>query len=217
MDNNPLADISLFAELQPGELNDLAAQARIRTFPKNAILINEGDLNASMYVLLSGTVKVYTSDGEGREALLRTFGPGDYFGELTLLDEQPRSASVMTLEPCKVMILTRDALIDCLQRHSTMAIGLLKVLSGKLRRQSAITKDLALLSVYERLVKLLRELAREQDGLLVVEGVSQRKLADQVFASREMITLILKELKQGGYIDTDRKRIVLKKRLPERW
>jgi CRP/FNR family cyclic AMP-dependent transcriptional regulator len=115
------------------------------------------------------------------------------------------------------MIIAREDFIEWLHKHASIAISLLKALTRRLRQQTANTKNLALLGVYERFVKVLLELAKEQDGHLVVEGVSHKDLADRVYASREMITLIIKELKQGGYIEADRKRIAIKKRLPAKW
>lgn len=217
MNANPLAKIPLFAGLAPAELDALADRVKFNTYPKNVILIHEGDSNASLYALLSGTVKIYTCNADGREALLRILGPGDYFGELTLLDDQPRAASVMTLEPCRAAVLTREVFIEQLNRNSELALGLLKSLSGKVRWQNEVTKSLALDSVYERLCRLLHELAEPCDGHAVIEGVSQRELAERVYASREMITAIFRDLKTGGYIEADRKRIILRKPLPEKW
>ena len=212
-----IAAISLFADLAPNELAALSARALIQTFPKNAILITEGDHSDSLYLLMTGSVKVYSCDEEGKEVTLNILGPGDYFGELALIDEQPRSASVISLETCRMTVIKRLDFIDCLQRNSSIAISLMKVLAGKLRQQTDSTRNLVLMDVYQRFVKRLYELAAEQDDGLVIEGISHKQLADQVYASREMITLILKDLKEGGYIQTDRKRIVIKKRLPAKW
>lgn len=217
MTEQPLAQVTLFADLPPDELALLAARATIRSFPKNAILINEGDQSDSLYLILSGLVKVYVSDDEGREMLLDMMGAGEYFGELSLIDQEPRSASVITVEACKIMIVSRDNFIDCLQNNVAIAISLLKVLAAKVRHQTDNAKSLALMSVYERVVKALLELARDNNGELIIAGVSHQALADRVYASREMVTLILKELKAGAYIDSDRKRIVIRKKLPSKW
>ena len=212
-----LAAISLFADLKPDELAILSERAVVKTFPKNAILITEGDRSDTLYMLLSGSVKVYSCDEEGKEVTLNILGPGDYFGELALIDEQPRSASVISLEASRMMLIKRHDFIDCLQRNISIAISLLKVLAGKLRQQTDSTRNLVLMDVYQRFVKRLYELAAEHEGELIIEGISHKQLAEQVYASREMITLILKDLKEGGYIQTDRKRIVIKKRLPAKW
>ena len=212
-----LVRISLFAELTPPERAALCERSVIQNIPKNTILFSEGDHSDSLYLILSGVVKVYASDEDGKEALLNMLGPDEYFGELAILDEEPRSASVMTLEPCRLLIIKRHDFLECLQRNSAIAISLLQVLSRRLRLQTDNTKNLVLLGVYQRFVKLLYELAQEQNGELAIDGVSHKSLADRVYASREMITLIIKELKAGDYIETDRKRIVIKKRLPAKW
>jgi CRP/FNR family cyclic AMP-dependent transcriptional regulator len=212
-----LAKVSLFSDLQESDLDALANRTVIKTFPKNTVLINEGDRTDSLYLILSGSVKVYASDEEGKEILLNLIGPGEYFGELSLIDEEPRSASVMTIESAKMVIISRDDFMECLQNNFAIAISLLKVLTRKLRQQTDSTKSLALMGVYERVAKVLLELAEDKEDQLVVEGLSHKSLADRVFASREMISLILRELKQGGYIEADRKRIVIKRRLPSKW
>ena len=212
-----LAQVDLFSELQNHELDILLEHAITKSYRKNVILLNEGDHSGSLYLILSGTVKAYASDEEGNELLLNMFSKGEYFGEFSLIDEQPRSASVMTLEPCKLLMIDRNAFTECLRKNSAMTINLLKAMTQKLREQTEKTKALALFTVYERLIKLLQDLAVEHDGHQIVEGISHQDLADQIFSSREMVSVILKELKQGGYIDVERKKIIIKKRLPAKW
>jgi len=217
MNHRNLAKVSLFEELQEKDLQALAARATVRKFPKNSILINEGDTTASLYLILSGKVKVFASDEEGKEVLLNELKEGEYFGELSLIDEEPRSASVLATEVCQMMIISRDDFVEYLQKNASISLSLLRVLARKLRQQTDNTKNLALMGVYERVVKILMERAEEKDNKLVVEGLSHKALSELVYASREMITLIFKELKNGGYIDVDRKRITIKKRLPLKW
>lgn len=212
-----LAKVSLFADLKEDDLTALASRTVTKTFPKNTVLIHEGDHTDSLYLILTGSVKVYASDEEGKEILLNLIGPGEYFGELSLIDDEPRSASVMTIESAKMVIISKSDFMECIRNNFSIASSMLKVLTRKLRQQTDSTKSLALMGVYERVVKVLSELAEEKDGQLTIEGISHKSLADRVFASREMITLILKELKQGEYIESDRKKIVIKKRLPSKW
>lgn len=212
-----LGRIPLFADLNETELEALATHAITKSFPKHTILINEGDRSDSLYLILSGTVKVFASDEDGNEVLLNVLGPDEYFGELALIDTEPRSASIMTLEPCKLAIIARQDFIACLQNHVSIALGLLQVLARKLRHKTDDVKNLVLMSVYERVVKTLTSLAEKRDGRWIIDGVTHQTLAEKAYASRAMITLILKELKQGGYISTDRKRIVIEKKLPAKW
>ncbi len=212
-----LAKISLFAALDQAELDVLAAHAITRTYPKNMILINEGDRSDSLYLILSGLAKVFVGDEEGNEVLIQILGPGEYFGELSLIDAEPRSASVMTLEPSRMLIIARDDFIACLHAHVPIAISLLQALANRLRQQTGATKSLALKGVYERVVEVLSELTVERNGRQVIENLTHQALADKTYASRAMISVILKELKQGGYISADRKRIVIHKKLPAKW
>lgn len=217
MVQSSLAKIPLFAALDQAELDVLAAHAITRTFPKHVILINEGDRSDSLYLILSGMVKIFSSDEEGNEILIDMPGPGEYFGELALIDEEPRSASVMTLEPSRLLIIARDDFIACLHAHVSIAISLLQALARKLRHQTGTTKSLALKGVYQRVVEALYELAEERDGRQVIENLTHQALADRTYASRAMISVILKELKQGGYISADRKRIVIHRKPPAKW
>jgi len=214
--NNPLRQVSLFEGLDETALDTLSSKTITRSYPKNAILINEGDLSDSMYLILSGRVKVYAGDEDGHEMLINSLGSGDYFGELALLDEHPRSASVMTLEPSKMMILSRAVFLECLDAHPSMSRSLLRVLARKVRQQTDHTKSIVLSSVYERLVNLLHALGKPRNGKIVLENTTQKYLAERVFASREMVSMIFSELKQGGYISTDRRCITIEKKLPEK-
>lgn len=214
---NPLRQVSLFEGLDEAALGALSSKTVTRAYPKNTILISEGDLSDSMYLILAGRVKVYAGDENGHEVLINSLGRGDYFGELALLDEHPRSASVMTLEPSKMMILSRAVFLECLDAHPSMSRSLLRVLARKVRQQTEHTKNIVLSSVYERLVNLLHELGTPQDGKIVLENTTQKYLAERVFASREMVSMILSDLKQGGYISTDRRCITIEKNLPKKW
>ncbi len=149
--------------------------------------------------------------------LLCILAAGDCFGELSLLDGRPRSASVRTLEACQTLVLSRAAFNECLYQHPTVGQELLRTLAGMVRQDNDRTKGLALMGVYERLVGILLELSEERDGAVVVDDVTHHGLAERVYASREMVTLILKDLKQGGYISVDNRRITINKRLPEKW
>lgn len=212
-----LAKVSLFADLTSAELEVVTVHAITRTFPKHSIILNEGEQSHNLYVILDGRVKVYASDDDGKEILLNELGPGDYFGELALVDEEPRSASVSALENTKLTIIAQQDFLTCLERMPSIAINLVKVLARKLRQQTRSTKILALNNVYERVAKTLYDLASEKEGKLVVSGQTHRTLADRVGASREMVSLVLKELKEGGYIKVTRGSITLSRKLPERW
>lgn len=218
MEPEVLAPIPLFSGLQPSELASIATHAVLRHYPRHCVLVNEGEHSDSLFVILEGRVKVYASDPDGKEILLSQLGPGECFGELAVIDEEPRSASVMTIEPCRLAIILRRDFNHCLHQHPSIAINLLRTMAGKFRRELETIKSLALENVYQRVVRILNQLAVEQpDGTRVAEALTQRRLGHMVGASREMVSLVLKELKAGGYIQVQRGRIILLKPLPSNW
>ena len=212
-----LKAVSLFSTLSQQEIAALAAAAIVRTFPKNTIVVTEGERSDSLYVILSGRVKVFVSDEHGEDLVLNVEGPGEYFGELAL-DEGPRSASVATLEPCKMAVIANEVLRGFLASHPEAALQLIRGLIARTRRATESLKDLALLDVYGRVAKLLLELAKEADGRLVIdERLTQQDIADRVSASREMVSRILKDLTTGGYIANEGGKIVIQRRPPRAW
>lgn len=212
-----LKAVSLFAALAPQEIAALADAAIARKYPKNAIVVTEGERSDSLYVILSGRVKVFVSDEHGKELVLNVLGPGEYFGEFAL-DEGPRSASVATLEPCEVAVIANELLREFLAAHPEAAVQLIRGLIARSRRATEGLKDLALLDVYGRVAKLLLELAREADGALVIdERLTHQDIADRVSASREMVGRILKDLETGGYIAHRGGKIVVRRRPPRAW
>lgn len=195
----------------------LSKSAVTRTYPKNTIILNEGDETDSLYVILSGRVKVFVANEEGREIVLDVQGPGEYFGEM-VLDEGPRSASVMTLEPCRLQLIPKEDIKALLQSHPEFAMHLVRKLIGRARTLTEHVKSLALENVYSRFTRLLHELAINEDGRLVVqEKLSQQELANRIGASREMVNRIVKELTTGGYISVTGSRIEILKQLPANW
>jgi CRP/FNR family cyclic AMP-dependent transcriptional regulator len=209
--------VPLFSGLSQPEIATLADGAIVRTFPKNTIVVTEGERSDSLYVILSGRVKVFVSDEHGKDVVLRIEGPGEYFGELAL-DEGPRTASVATLEPCKMAVIANDVVRALLASHPEAALQLIRGLIGRMRYMTENLKDLALLDVYGRVAKLLLELATETDGRLVVDQrLTQQDIADRVSASREMVSRILKDLTTGGYITNEGGKIVVQRRPPRAW
>lgn len=198
-------------------VRQLAALGRMQRFPRNAVIIAEGDLSDTLYVILSGRVKVFVSDKDGDEMVLGTCSQGEYIGELAL-DGQPRSASVVTLEAAVCSIISRAVLRDEIAGNTEFAMQLIATLIARTRIATDNIKHLALLDVYGRVAHLLLNLADKRDGVLVVrERLSQQEIADRVGASRDMVSRILKDLVTGGYISMDHKVITIYKTPPSRW
>ena len=203
--------------LSEPELQALAAEGVIKAFPKNAIIVSEGDDTDSFYVIISGRVKVFVSDEEGREIVLATQDPGDYFGEM-VLDGGPRSASVMTTEPSRFAIIPEKKFHEFLLTHPAFSTHLIEKLIRRTRALTENVKSLALMDVYGRVARLLLELAVEEGGKLVIdEKLTQQDIASRVGASREMISRIFKDLAVGGYISIEKKRITIHKAPPRHW
>jgi len=203
--------------LQEPLLRELAERGVTRTFPANAVIVNEGDTTDGLYVVLSGKVKVFLSNENGKEVILNVEGPGEYFGEMTL-DGGTRSASVMTLEPSRFLVVARSDLEAFLSAHPDFAMGLIRKLIARVRVLTDNVKSLALQDVYGRVTRLLQELAVEQDGKMVVaEKLTQMEMASRIGASREMVSRIFKDLARGGYIETAGRQIIIKKKLPLEW
>ena len=206
-----------FLGLTEEDIAALSRRAVTRTFPKNTIILNEGDQTDSLYIIVSGRVKVFLANEEGKEIVLDTQGPGEYFGEM-VLDEGPRSASVMTLEPCRFQLIPKDDVKALLQSHPEFAMHLVRKLIWRGRVLTEHVKSLALKNVYERFSKLLNELSVPENGKRVLqEKLSQQEMANRIGASREMINRIIKDLTTGGYITVDGPRIVIHKPLPANW
>lgn len=214
-----LKDVAVFHSLTAEDIGYLTERAASRTYSKGAIIVNEGDEGSALYLILSGSVKTYLSDDTGKEVVLSNQGRGEYFGELALFDEAPRSASVATLEPCKVMIVSKTLLHDALRERPGIASVLLKALATRIRALTESVRTLALFDVFGRLVALLYSLARpSEDGRQVIDQkLTQQDLASRIGASREMVSRILQDLVKGGYIEIEQKRITIKKKIPSSW
>lgn len=214
-----LENVPLFESLSQQDRAELEAGMHTQCFPKGSRLVKQSDIsNNLLYVVLSGRLKVFMSNEDGREVLLDFLQEGDTFGELSLFDEQPRSATVMTVEDCKIALFPRAYLFECLQRNPNIAIELLKTVIKRMRNTTEQVSSLALLDVYGRIAKTLTNMVKTQaDGKKATDPLTHQELSTMVGASREMVTRILNDLKRGGYIAIENHRIELKKRLPLRW
>jgi CRP/FNR family cyclic AMP-dependent transcriptional regulator len=212
-----LRNIPVFQGLEEEDVRALAEKAVVRSAPKNTIVISQGDLTDSLYVILAGKVKIYLGDESGKELILDIKGAGQYFGEM-VLDDGPRSASVMTMEPSQFAVISRADFTNFLLRHPRIALHVIKSLIRTARGLNENVKSLAMLDVYGRVARMLLELAVEENGHLVIPGkLTQKDMANRVGASREMINRILRDLSTGGYIRVESGRITIQKTPPARW
>ncbi|MFN9211516.1 MAG: Crp/Fnr family transcriptional regulator [Betaproteobacteria bacterium] len=197
---------------------ELAKRGTVRTYPRNTILVNEGDRADSLFVVLEGRVKVYVAEPSGREMVLGFLGPGEYFGEMAL-DGSPRSASVMTVEPTTCSVVTHALLREAIAADPDVAMNLIGKLIERARSATESVKNLALMDVYGRVARLLLSLAVEQpDGTAVVpQRMTQHDIADRVGASRDMVSRIFKDLTAGGYVAVNDRTITILRKPPARW
>ncbi len=197
---------------------ELASLGRVRTYPKNTVFITEGDSSDSVFVVLSGRVKVFISDTEGHEMILDTQGPGEYVGEMAM-DGNPRSASVMTMEPSTFAVVARDPIREAIRNNPDFALDMIAKIIDRARIATSSVKDLALLDVYGRVARLLLNMAVDTgDGKLAIPGkLTQQEIAERVGASRDMVSRIFRDLTAGGYISVESRVITINKKPPARW
>lgn len=213
-----MKNIPIFSCLHDDELYELTNVAVKKAFPKNTILISEGDKTDSLYVIYSGKVKAIITDENGKEVILSIFGPGEYFGELAFIDGEQRSATIITREPTEVLIISRDGLRDILSSNPNLAFNLLVGVVKRLREATKQIEGLALMDVYGRVARLLVHLAKaEGEKHVIEEKLTHQEIANMTGSSREMVSRIFKDLIAGGYITVENKQITINKHLPYSW
>jgi CRP/FNR family cyclic AMP-dependent transcriptional regulator len=209
----------LFKGLEENELSIVAELTTKKTVLKNTLVVSEGDTSNSMYLIKEGKVNVTLTSEDGKEMILTTLQQGDNFGELSLLDDDPRSANVIALEKCVFIVLHKADFYQLLKQNSTIAISVIKYLCKRVRFITNIAQSLALLDVYGRLVKLLHGLSIPgENGQLVISlPLTHKDIASRVGSSREMISRILSALEKGQYLTIENKIITINKKLPSAW
>ncbi len=218
MDIKLLKGINLFESLEEDELLAVSRHLVHRHYPKNSVIINEGDTTNSLYIILSGQVKVYLNDENGKEVILNVVKEGDYFGEVSLFDDGLHSASIMTLEQSQFAVLEKSAFLTCIASQPELALTIIKGLTLRLRGLSGAVRNLALMDVYGRVAHTLLELATEVDGIkLISQSLTYEDLAKRVGASSKMVGRVMKDLKTGGYITKSGKKLIINQSLPSAW
>ena len=198
-------------------LSQLGKHGVARMFRERTVLVTEGENTDALYIILEGRVRAYVSDSNGREAVLSVMGPGEYFGEVAF-DEGPRSASVITLEPCRLIVVPRVEFAQFLEDHPEFAHHFINKLIQRIRTLTQSVRSLALMDAYGRVARLLLESSVKEGGLQYVpERLTQADIASRVGCSREMVSRIFKDLVTGGYITIESDRIVINRKPPAHW
>ncbi len=215
---NFLKSVPIFTDLDENALDQMLSRARTLTFKKNTILMSEGETGECMYLIQSGSAKIYVSDDDGNELILFVEGPGSYIGEISLLDDAPRTASAVTLEKTQVLVVSKTAFIECVTDNPDIAFHIIRAMTKRLRRATEGISGLALKNVYQRLALKLIDLSEESDGIRrLPRKYSHQELASMIGSSREMVSKILAELTKGEYVEIREQRLHLIKNLPHDW
>jgi CRP/FNR family cyclic AMP-dependent transcriptional regulator len=206
-----LKAVPLFSSFPEEQLRMLASVVARKSAPRSTIVMAGGDATDSLYIVLSGRLKVMMSDAEGKEVILSILGPGEFFGEMGLIDDEPRSASVVTIEPCELLSISKRDFKKCIQENAEMSMAVMRGLVKRLREADRKIGSLALLDVYGRVARLLLDMAENVNGEKVVtKRLPKQDIAKMIGASREMVSRVMKDLQTGGYIEMRGSNIVLR-------
>lgn len=208
--------IPLFSNLEPAQLASIGAHAALRVYEKGDLIVKQGEIADSFYILAAGQVKVFVSKDE-KEVIVGTLVAGEFFGEISLFDQEPRSASVEALERCYVQQLSYKSLQKVMDRSPHIAKKMMQGMSQRLRHADRQISTLALMNISGRVSRALLELAIVSNGQKIVgQPFTQKNLADMIGASREMVNRTLRALNEAGYIEIHRKSItILNDNLPD--
>lgn len=215
MDVGFLKYIPLFSELTDDDLREILKLAMRQVYKKDNMVLIEEEIGSTMFIILDGRVKISRISDDGREVILSILSEGDFFGEMSILDGQNRSANVVTLDDSKIMIIRREDFLKMLHDYPQIAINLLKELAGRLRRSDAQIKSLSLQNATGKVASTLLRIA-DDSGKIHLGQVEiprlppQQDLANMAGTSRETISRVLKSLTKQGYLKKDGSRLIIK-------
>jgi len=207
-----LRKVPLFSDLSEADLASFADVTREREYPKNSVILFEDDPGDSLYIVSAGQVKVVLIGEDGREVILSVLGDGDFFGEMALIDDEPRSAHVIAMKDSQLLVLRRDDFQAQVAGHPQIALKLLKVMVQRLRRADEKIGGLVLLDVNGRVARLLLDLADESGGPRITRRLTHHTIAQMIGSSRETVSRAMRELVERGLIETTRREISITNR-----
>jgi len=204
-----LKRVPLFTDLSEAELARFAEVTREREYPRNSVILFEDDPGDALYIVSTGQVKVVLIGEDGREVILSVLGDGDFFGEMSLIDDEPRSAHVIAMKDSQLLVLRRDDFQQQLQQHPSVALKLLRVLVQRLRRADEKIGSLVLLDVNGRVAQLLLDLGEESGGPHITRKLTHHTIAQMIGSSRETVSRAMRELVERGLIAVSRREITI--------
>lgn len=207
-----LQRVPLFSQLSAVELQRVVDVARERAYPRNSVILFEDDPGDALYVVATGQVKVVLIGEDGREVILSVMGPGEFFGEMSLLDDEPRSAHVIAMEDSSLAVLRREDFEGLLTATPQIALALLRELSRRLRRADEKVGSLVLLDVQGRVARLLLDMAGEEGGDRITRRLTHHTIAQMIGSSRETVSRTMRDLTDKGLIAVQRRDIVIRDR-----
>lgn len=206
-----LKAVPLFSTCPDEQLRMLVNVVTRKSAPRGSMILVAGDATDSLYIVLAGRLKVMMSDSEGKEVILSILGPGEFFGEMGLIDDSPRSASVVALEACELLAVSKRDFARLLAQSVEMTVAVMRGLVRRLREADRKIGSLALLDVYGRVARLLLDMSEDVNGEKVVtKKLPKQDIAKMIGASREMVSRVMKDLQLGGYIEVRGSHIVLR-------
>lgn len=207
-----LRGIPLFSRVSESDLESLATHLIERRFPKNSTVVEEGLPGDYMYVIREGRAKVTKASEDGREKIMNFLDAGAFFGDMALLGNETRSASVKTLEDSVLLALSRRDFMDLLRHSPDLSLAVIEELANRLRETNEQARSLSFQGVEERTRNLFERMAREEEGgasRLLTPPLTHQQIADMVGTSRETVTRSIKQLKESGWLAQDGKRYVI--------
>jgi CRP-like cAMP-binding protein len=209
-----LRSVPIFSELTEADFQSLAKVANRRRYPKDSVVFFENEQGDFFFMILDGRIKVTILGDDGREVILSLLGSGDFFGEMALLDNEPRSATAIAVEDSELLSLHRNDFQNVLTDNRSITVGLIKVLTARLRRANHQISTLALLDVYGRVARVIVDMAREEgrrlkDGRIAFRRATHQEIANRIGTTRETVTRMLKDLERQGMIHIEGREIIV--------
>ena len=206
-----LKSVPMFAAFREDQLRSLLTVVMRRNAPRGTVIMAEGDRIDSLYIVISGRLKVMMGEADGKEVILGILGPGEIFGEMGLIDDGPRSASVVAIEPCELLVVTKGDFKRCMVESFDTAMTVMRVLVRRLRAADRKIGSLAMLDVYGRVARLLLDVSEEVNGQrIVTKRLPKQDIAKMIGASREMVSMVMRDLELSGYFEVRGSTIVLR-------